>query len=377
MRALFTKGYCCMSSLDSTRKEIDRIDREMAELFVKRMKAAEEVAAYKKENGLPIEDKTRESAMISRNAEEVDHEYRPYYVNFLSSLITESKRYQALLLNEMTVAYSGVEGAFAHIAACRIFPDAEKIACPDFETAYRNVENGTYNCAILPIENSYAGDVGRVMDLSYSGKLSISGIYDMPLKQSLLAKPGTNISDIRAVKSHPQALTQCMPYLMKKGWELIPANNTAVSAKEIAESGRNDTAVIAAIEAAELYGLEVLEAQINEQQTNTTRFAVFTASPAAISPSDGHFAIMFNCKNIPGALGKAISIISRYNYNLKCLKSHPTGIENWEYYFYAEGEGSLGTEDGAAMLTGLKEICNVVKLLGSFEKEVSLEKHGG
>ncbi|MBQ7499709.1 MAG: chorismate mutase [Clostridia bacterium] len=366
-----------MSSLDNTRKSIDRIDSEMAELFIKRMKAAEEVADYKKTNGLPIEDKTREAAMIAKNAETVPAAYRPYYINFLNSLITESKRYQSLILRKMTVAYSGVEGAFAHIASRRIFPDAEKIACPDFETAYRMVENGTYNCAVLPIENSYAGDVGRVMDLAYSGKLSIAGIYDMPLKQSLLAKPGTSKSDIRAVKSHPQALTQCMPYLLKTGWQLIPAENTAVSAKEISESGDNSTAVIGAVEAAELYGLEVLEAQINQQQTNTTRFAVFTAAPAKISPNDGHFSIMFNCKNIPGALGKAISIISKYDFNLKCLKSHPTGIENWEYYFYAEGEGSLWSENGSAMLAGLREICNVVKLLGSFEKEVSLEKHGG
>ena len=86
---------------------------------------------------------------------------------------------------------------------------------------------------------------------------------------------------------------------------------------------------------------------------------------------------MFNCKNIPGALGKAISIISKYNFNLKCLKSHPTGIENWEYYFYAEGEGSLGSENGSAMLAGLAGICNTVKLLGSFEKEILLEKYGG
>ena len=321
------------SDIAEARKNIDRIDREMAELFAERMQAAAVVAAYKEEHGLPVEDKAREAEMIARNTERLPPAYRPYYRNFLVGTITESKRYQRLLVSGLRVAYSGVEGAFAHVATMRIFGEpGEKVACPDFATAYRSVESGACHCAVLPIENSYAGDVGQVMDLAWRGSLTISGIYDLPLSQCLLAKPGVTLAEVREV------------------------------------------AVIAARETAELYGLQVLENDINEQKSNTTRFAVFSPAACEIKPSDNHFVLLFSCKNQPGALGDAISVISRHDYNLKCLKSHPTGVENWAYYFYAEGEGNLGTEAGQTMRRELERVCNSVRVLGSFSGERMLNR---
>ena len=133
--------------------------------------------------------------MIARNTERLPPAYRPYYRNFLVGTITDSKRYQRLLVSGLRVAYSGVEGAFAHVATMRIFGEpGEKVACPDFATAYRSVESGACHCAVLPIENSYAGDVGQVMDLAWRGSLTISGIYDLPLSQCLLAKPGVTLT---------------------------------------------------------------------------------------------------------------------------------------------------------------------------------------
>lgn len=361
-----------MNELEKARLDIDETDREMATLFIRRMQAAETVAEYKKNNGLPVEDKAREAELTARRVRLIPEKYRPYYLGFLEKLIEESKNYQNLLIGGMTVAYSGVEGAFAHIAAKKIFPSAKAVPCPDFDTAYLSVEQGKCNCAVLPIENSFAGDVGQVMDIAYRGNLSVSGIYDMPLSQSLLAKPDTEIEDISAVVSHPQALSQCMPYLKKHGWELIHAINTAAAAKTVAEGDRKDIAVAAAKEAAEIYGLKILEEEINESKSNTTRFAVFTAESCRIKPGDRHFAIMFSSKNQPGALSRAISLIGKYGYNLKCLKSHPTGQENWEYYFYAEGEGNLGTEAGQKMLSELEKVCNSVRILGSFPEEIFL-----
>ena len=340
------------SDIAEARKNIDRIDREMAELFAERMQAAAVVAAYKEEHGLPVEDKAREAEMIARNTERLPPAYRPYYRNFLVGTITESKRYQRLLVSGLRVAYSGVEGAFAHVATMRIFGEpGEKVACPDFATAYRSVESGACHCAVLPIENSYAGDVGQVMDLAWRGSLTISGIYDLPLSQCLLAKPGVTLAEVREVVSHPQALAQCQPYLRRQGWIQTTAVNTA-----------------------DLYGLQVLENDINEQKSNTTRFAVFSPAACEIKPSDNHFVLLFSCKNQPGALGDAISVISRHDYNLKCLKSHPTGVENWAYYFYAEGEGNLGTEAGQTMRRELERVCNSVRVLGSFSGERMLNR---
>lgn len=363
------------SDIAETRKNIDRIDREMAELFAERMQAAAVVAAYKEEHGLPVEDKAREAEMIARNTERLPPAYRPYYRNFLVGTITESKRYQRLLVSGLRVAYSGVEGAFAHVATMRIFGEpGEKVACPDFATAYRSVESGACHCAVLPIENSYAGDVGQVMDLAWRGSLTISGIYDLPLSQCLLAKPGVTLAEVREVVSHPQALAQCQPYLRRQGWIQTTAVNTAVAARTVAAGERREVAVIAARETAELYGLQVLENDINEQKSNTTRFAVFSPAACEIKPSDNHFVLLFSCKNQPGALGDAISVISRHDYNLKCLKSHPTGVENWAYYFYAEGEGNLGTEAGQTMRRELERVCNSVRVLGSFSGERMLNR---
>ena len=363
------------SDIAEARKNIDRIDREMAELFAERMQAAAVVAAYKEEHGLPVEDKAREAEMIARNTERLPPAYRPYYRNFLVGTITESKRYQRLLVSGLRVAYSGVEGAFAHVATMRIFGEpGEKVACPDFATAYRSVESGACHCAVLPIENSYAGDVGQVMDLAWRGSLTISGIYDLPLSQCLLAKPGVTLAEVREVVSHPQALAQCQPYLQRQGWIQTTAVNTAVAARTVAAGERREVAVIAARETADLYGLQVLENDINEQKSNTTRFAVFSPAACEIKPSDNHFVLLFSCKNQPGALGDAISVISRHDYNLKCLTSHPTGVENWAYYFYAEGEGNLGTEAGQTMRRELERVCNSVRVLGSFSGERMLNR---
>lgn len=363
------------SDIAEARKNIDRIDREMAELFAERMQAAAVVAAYKEEHGLPVEDKAREAEMIARNTERLPPAYRPYYRNFLIGTITESKHYQRLLVSGLRVAYSGVEGAFAHVATMRIFGEpGEKVACPDFATAYRSVESGACHCAVLPIENSYAGDVGQVMDLAWRGSLTISGIYDLPLSQCLLAKPGVTLAEVREVVSHPQALAQCQPYLRRQGWIQTTAVNTAVAARTVVAGERREVAVIAARETADLYGLQVLENDINEQKSNTTRFAVFSPAACEIKPSDNHFVLLFSCKNQPGALGDAISVISRHDYNLKCLKSHPTGVENWAYYFYAEGEGNLGTEAGQTMRRELERVCNSVRVLGSFSGERMLNR---
>ena len=365
-----------MNLLENARMEIDRIDNEMAKLFDQRMKAAEMVAEHKRIHSLPIEDKVREAAMIARNTEKVDFAYRPYYEQFLMSLISESKKYQKFLLDGMTIAYSGVEGAFAHLAARRIFKSGTTVSCHNFEEAYKAVENGICDCAVLPIENSYAGDVDTVMDLAYRGSLYVAGIYDMPLSQSLLGKPGVAISEIKEVCSHPQALSQCMPYLKSHGWQLTQAVNTAMAAQSVAQGERRDIAVVAAREAAEIYGLEVLEGDINENKNNTTRFAVFTRTPCTIEPQDKHFVLMFTVKNKPGSLGHVVSVISECGFNLKCLKSHPTGGENWSYYFYSEGEGNLGTAEGKLLLSELNRFCEQVKLLGSFQSEKMLESSG-
>jgi len=213
-----------MDELQQAREEIDRVDREMAQLFVRRMRAVEQVADYKRKHGLPIFDEARENAVVAKNSTRVeDEELRPYYVEFLRDTMKASRHYQRKRLSGMKVAFSGIEGAFASIAAARILPDAERLPCPDFAAAYRAVVEGDADVAVLPIENSTAGEVGQVIDLMFSGGLVVTGIYDFSITHHLLALPGTKLGDIKSVVSHPQALDQCGHFIREHSLETVRA----------------------------------------------------------------------------------------------------------------------------------------------------------
>lgn len=362
-----------MTDLEKAREIINESDREMARLFEKRMDAIRLVAAYKKEHGVPVDDLAREADMIKKNSALIkDDEYRSYYVNFLRQTIDVSKSMQHKILDGMRVAYSGVEGAFANIVAERIFPDAKTVACPDFKAAYEAVVNGECDCAVLPVENSFNGDVGRVMDLAFFGSLYVTGVYEAEIVQNLLAVKGTTIDEVKTVISHPQALGQCADYIEKHGFATVEAVNTAVAAKQVAEANRHDVAAIGSEEAAEKFGLKKLEGHINQSSTNSTRFAVFSRARKAESKADNRFIMLFTVKNAAGSLGRAVSVIGEYGFNLLALKSRPTKELVWDYYFYAEGEGNISSEEGKAMRKELKKCCSNLKILGSFEKEIKI-----
>ncbi len=362
-----------MTTLEQARNTINEIDREMAALFVKRMQAVKAVAAYKQEHGLRVLDPEREAQVLKRNARLVeDEQLKSYFVSFLQNNMELSKAYQHRLLEGMRVAYSGVRGAFGNIAALRVFPDAITEAYPDFKSAYEAVVGGECDCVILPIENSYNGDVGQVMDLTFFGSLFINGVYELAVVQNLLAVKGTSIDEIKTVISHPQALGQCAAYIRKHGFQTEEAVNTAVAAKKVAEEGRHNLAAIGSDEAAKAFGLQKVEAHINESNGNTTRFAVFSRVEKSPSDSDNRFILLFTVPNEAGALSRAISTIGKYGFNMRALKSRPTKDLIWSYYFYVEGEGNLASENGKAMLTELKNTCSNVRVAGRFEKEIFL-----
>ena len=362
-----------MDGLKDAREKINYADREMARLFEMRMDAVKLVAEYKKNNGIPVEDLSREAEMINRNADYIENdEYRAYYVSFLKNSIKLSKDMQHKLLEGMKVAYSGVEGAFANIAAAKIFPAAKCLPYSDFKSAYRAVEKGECDCVLLPIENSFNGDVGNVLDLAFFGSLYINGVYEADVVQNLLGVKGAALSDVKKVISHPQALGQCASYIEKYSFETEDSVNTAIAAKNVAEWGRKDVAAIGSAEAAEKYGLSVLAEKINDSGTNTTRFAVFSRSNRTPAQSDDRFIMLFTVKNAAGSLGKAISVIGQHGFNLRALKSRPTKELVWDYFFYVEGEGNINSWQGKAMLDQLSECCSNLKILGSFEKEVHI-----
>ena len=363
-----------MDKLNNAREIISAVDKEIAALFEKRMNAVRLVSEYKIEHGLPVYDPAREQALIENNTALIENEeIRPYYVDFLRNTMRVSRNFQSKLSEGMRVAFSGVQGAYASIAAGKIFGQCVRVPHYDFKSAYNAVVSGDCDCAVLPIENSTAGEVGQVMDMMFSGPLFVSGIYDLSIMHNLMAVPGTKISDIKEVISHPQALSQCAAYIREHGFSSKEFENTARAAQFVAEQKSHTLAAIASDETAKLYGLEILEKGINERNVNTTRFAVLTRSAVNDNMKTGkHSILMFTVRNEAGALAQAISIIGQYGYNMRCLRSRPMKELLWQYYFYAEAEGDLNSPEGKQMMKDIEPYCDRLRMLGSFRYPAEL-----
>ena len=362
------------NKLQTAREIINRVDKEMAELFIQRMEASRLVAEYKQEHGLPVLDEVREAQVIRKNSEyleNADEDIKSCYVNFLRETMAVSRHYQTRLMSGMKVAFCGTEGAFAHIAAGKIFPSAKRVAYSTFADAYDAVVNGDCDAAVLPMENSSAGEVGQVADLLFSGSLYVNMTYDLAVQHDLLVIPGASIDGIREVYSHPQALSQCAPFIRAHGLREHEYVNTAMAAEYVAKKGDPTVAAIASEQAAELYGLKVAVSSINETTNNTTRFGVLSKARSK-NPGgrqmDMRFILMFTVRNEAGSLARAIDIIGKYGYNMQSLRSRPMKELLWQYYFYVEAEGNIDTDNGSAMLNELSGCCDQLKLIGSYLK---------
>ncbi len=360
-----------MNGLDEQRKEINRIDTEMAKLFEKRMEVCGKIAEYKKEHGLSVRDPEREKDLINKNRSLIEHEeVESYYVSFLQSTIDLSCSYQSKLMEGARVTYSGTKGAYAYIAAKRMFPEAQLYEFSNFTDAYRAVENGDFDCAVLPLENSYAGEVGAVMDLMFSGSLYVNQVLDVSISHSLIAPKGATLQSIKTVLSHQQAIDQCGDYLRRHSFKVESYSNTALAAKYISEQNDPTIAAIASAETAELYGLEVLDKDINDSKNNTTRFASFSRAqnrPAStVKRTDENFILVFTVQNEAGSLAKALNIIGAHGFNMRNLRSRPMKDLQWSYYFYIEAEGNVNTENGCDMLRELSAVCAKLRMAGSY-----------
>ena len=356
--------------LKDIRKQINAVDKEIAKLFEERMKLSKQVAYYKIENALPIEDKVREKELILKNSEYIqDDEIKEYYINFLQDLMDISKKYQARITHGMKIAYCGVEGAFAHIASKSIFNSQQLVSFPTFNEAYEAVEKGECDACVLPIENSYAGEVGEVMDLTFSGPLYINNVVDIDIVHNLIAKKGSNINNIKKVSSHPQAIAQCQKYIEKKHFEVVECSNTAIAAVNLANSDDDTMAVIASKEVAKLYDLEVLESNINESRNNTTRFAVFSKvlnKDRHNVKMGEHFILVFTVLNEAGSLAKTLNIIGSHGFNMRTLRSRPMKKLQWNYYFFVELDGDINSADGQDMINQLRSVCDRLKIVGTY-----------
>ena len=356
-----------MDQLEAARRQIDAVDAQLADLFEQRMAAVLQVAEYKKAHGLPIFDPAREAAVLDKAAARIHSDaLRPYYRDHVQHMMDLAKAYEAQQMGCNRVAYQGVEGAFAHIALRALFPHGEALACPTWDDVFDTVEQGDAAYGVLPFENSHAGDVSAVLDLCYARPgIWVVQVYDLPISQNLLVLPGAQLSGLKKVYSHQQAIAQSETFLKQFGLPATAMPNTAMAAKFVADSGDPSLAAIASRETAALYGLEVLVPDINTDGDNTTRFIVLSRE----KPTAGNrFSLLFTLDNKPGKLAEVIQLIGQAGFNMESIKSRPLPHVPFEYYFYVELVGDPAAHEAEALLDALDRVCRTVRLLGVYTK---------
>lgn len=351
--------------LQAARSEINRIDAHLAQLFEERIAAVADVLAYKREHNLPVFDSEREQQVLKNNLDRLKKpELKPYFRRYLQGLMDITKDWERAELRQNTVAFAGAEGAFAWQATSKLFPDYRHQVCEDFAAVFDKVLSGVAAFGVIPFENSYSGEVGEVFDLLFRHPCHINAIWDLPVCQNLLAIPGANLSDIREVVSHPQALSQCASFLQANGLTPKTYTNTALAAQYVAQKQNKSLAAIASRDSAELYGLNILADSINSSSANTTRFIVIGKD---LPLTGSRFNLLFTVNHNAGQLARVMSLIGDMGFNMESIKSRPMKDLPWQYYFYVEIEGSLADEKTQQLLSLLKTNCDTLKILGSYD----------
>ena len=356
-----------MSLLDEARKQINEIDAQMAELFEQRMQAVEDVIRYKLEHQMDVLDSSREKEVLEKNTTLIKKDtYKESYQMFMESVLKISKDYQKSVIYHDTVGYQGVEGAFSHIASEQVFPYRKKRNYASFEDVFKAVCDNEVAYGVIPFENSYTGEVGEVLDLLLRYDVYIQQIYDLKISQNLLGIKGATLQDIKQVYSKDQAIYQSKQFLEGRGYDLIPYPNTALAAEYVAKQQDKSKAAIAAKENAELYGLDILAADINTSEQNTTRFIIIGKK---LVKEGNRFSMIFTAKHETGALVKAMEVIADHGFNMESIKSRSIKNKPWAYYFYVEIDGDLKEAQAKVLIQDMKDVCEDVKILGAYRKE--------
>lgn len=351
-----------MIDIKNVRGEIDKIDEQLVELFLKRLDIVGQVAASKRERGAPVYDPAREREILSRVTEEVGPEYENGARLFFTTLFSISKARQRAMLHgdsplvkqvkaaaaeydrkfptRTVVACAGTEGSYAQQATSLMFPVPTIVYFNNFEKVFEAVEQGLCPYGILPIENSAAGSVAAVYDLMLKHKFHIVRALRLKIDHVLLAPEGVKLEDVREVTSHPHALAQCKEFFKKNPQIKQAAGlNTALAAKDVAASGRRDLAVIASRACAELYGLRVIAEGIQDAAFNYTRFICISKN-LEIYPDASKFSIMLSIPHRPGSLNGIISKFAAIDVNLTKIESRPIPGMDFEFRFTFEFEAS-------------------------------------
>jgi prephenate dehydratase len=265
-----------------------------------------------------------------------------------------------------SVSFQGVAGAYSEEAIRQYFgPDAETVPCRTFSELFAAVEQRRADYGMLPIENSLAGSVVQSYELLMEHDLRVRAEVILRVRHNLMATSGTEIADLKQVKSHPQALAQCERYLARRGLEAVPHFDTAGSARDLAENPEPGSGVLASALAAELYDLEILDPGIEDLPFNYTRFFVLGLDDPPRSQRS-KTSLIFTTRHQPGALYDSLGEFARRDINLTKIESRPRRNRPWQYLFYLDFEGHWQDTACEAALMSLLRRSSFVKLLGSY-----------
>lgn len=372
--------------LSQLRQQIDTIDRQIVDLYEKRMDVSRQVAEYKIETGKKVFDKQREQEKIAGVKALTHNDFNCHGVEELfEQIMSMSRKLQYQLLaahgsegrlpfigvDELEtecarVVYQGAEGSYSQAAMRKFFGEnVNAFHVESFRDAMSAIDEGSADFAVLPIENSTAGIVNEIYDLLVEFENYIVGEQVIPIEHCLLALPGTKMEEIKRVYSHPQSLMQSTRYLSEHDWQQISMQNNAFAALKVAKDKDQTQAAIASEYAGQTYGLEILEKGINDSDSNSTRFIIVT-NQKIFRKNANKISL---CLEIPHESGSLYHILSHFiynNLNMTKIESRPIPERNWEYRFFIDFEGNLADSAVKNALRGLREEARSMKILGNY-----------
>ena len=378
--------------LQELRGRINEIDREMVKLYLQRLETAEEIGAWKRENGVPVHDPARERQLLDEVAELAGEENANGVRALFSFLIAQSRTLQlldegkrstvgaevrsalentpALFPEKAEVACQGVEGAYSQQACEKIFRHPAITYVKTFEDVFGAIESGRCRYGILPIENSLAGSVNSVYDQMAGRRFHIVRSARIKIDHTWLALPETEMEEIREVCSHEQAIQQCSGYLSRHPeWHVNVCANTAAAASMVARSGRRDLAAISSPACMELYGLKRMESGIQNNSNNHTRF-ICISRDAEVYPGADRTSLLLALPHRPGELYRILSLFNAQGINLTKLESRPMPGRDFEFMFCFDIDASVYSPAFTRLLEALEVSAEHFTWLGSYSEQV-------
>ena len=370
------------------RKKIDETDEKIVELIRERMKTAAEIGSYKRENNLPVYDATRERELFDRVGNLAGEEFASYTKVLYSTMTDVSRSYQRKLMGRRSglseimqeaientaklfpesavVACQGVAGAYSQLACEKLFKSPSIMYFGGFEDVFRAVDKGLCRYGVLPIENSTAGSVNKIYDLMAKFKFHIVRGARIQVGHALLAKRGVELSDIKEIYSHEQAINQCSEFLAAhKDIKVNICENTAVAARMVSESGREDIAALSSPGCAELYDLHAVADNVCDHIGNYTRF-ICISRKLEIYPGANKTSLTMKIPHKPGSLYRIMARFNALGINLEKLESRPKPGSDFEFMFYFDIGASIYSPELFELICELEDDLDGFKYLGSY-----------